>query len=94
MGVRGVLNVAQLIWRLLRDKRVSPLAKMVFLVPLVYLILPYDLLPDIAIPGLGQLDDLLLLVLTCRLFLALCPNELVLEHKAQIAERARRLGLR
>lgn len=94
MGIRGALNVVQLIWQLLRDKRVSWLAKAVFILPVAYLISPVDLVPDISLPGLGQVDDVVVFMLICRLFLALCPKDVVLEHKTRIADRTKRLGLR
>ena len=36
--------------------------------------------------GLGQVDDLLVVFLGCRLFLRLCPKEVVQEHVQAIAE--------
>jgi uncharacterized membrane protein YkvA (DUF1232 family) len=49
-----------------------------------YLILPVDLLPDV-FQGLGRLDDLVVLLLGLRLFLRLCPPEVVQEHVKAIA---------
>jgi len=47
--------------------------------------MPADLLPDFLL-GLGQVDDLLVVFLGCRLFLRLCPKEVVQEHVQAIAE--------
>jgi uncharacterized membrane protein YkvA (DUF1232 family) len=48
-------------------------------VSLIYLISPVDLIPDVAL-GLGQLDDLAVLVIGIKLFIELCPPALVREH--------------
>jgi uncharacterized membrane protein YkvA (DUF1232 family) len=64
---------------LLTDGRVSPWLKA--LIPglaLAYLILPTDLVPDF-IPILGQLDDVVLLLLAMQLFIELCPKSIVEE---------------
>ena len=52
-----------------------------------YVILPFDLIPDV-IPIVGEVDDLVILVAACRLFIALCPEELVREHVQRIDARA------
>jgi len=70
--------------RLVRDPRVSFSPKIVLLFTLAYLVAPVDLLPDFII-GLGQIDDLMILYLGCRLFLKLCPKEVVQEHVQAIA---------
>jgi uncharacterized membrane protein YkvA (DUF1232 family) len=53
----GPLENLRLTWRLLRDPKVAPYAK-VFLpiLALIYLISPIDLIPDLIL-GLGQIDD-------------------------------------
>jgi len=78
----------RLVWRLLRDARVATATKL--LIPgLVgaYLLWPVDLLPDV-IPLLGQIDDLVLLALGAKLFIQLCPPEIVQQHRTDLADRA------
>jgi uncharacterized membrane protein YkvA (DUF1232 family) len=70
--------------RLFKDPRVSLAPKLIPLGILGYLILPVDLLPDV-FQGLGRLDDLVVLLLGLRLFLRLCPPEVVQEHVKAIA---------
>ncbi|MCX8072270.1 MAG: DUF1232 domain-containing protein [Candidatus Binatia bacterium] len=77
-------NNVRLGWRLLRDGRVGWLPKAVFVGAIVYVFLPLDLLPD-TLPLVGQVDDLLLLLFAWKLFLALCPPQVVEEHARQIA---------
>ena len=41
---------------------------------------PIDLIPDIALPVIGELDDAAILWLTNYLFIELCPPNIVQEH--------------
>ncbi len=76
----------QLVWRLLRDPAVPFYLKLLPLATLLYLIFPLDLLPD-AFLGLGQVDDLGLLLLGWRLFINLSPADRVEEHRLDLAGR-------
>ena len=64
----------QLIIRLLKDKRVHPLIKMLPLLSLVYLIWSPDLL-------FGPIDDTVVIALFIQFFLALVPDEIIDELK-------------
>ena len=66
--------------RLLKDSRVPIWPKALFALALIYLLSPVDLIPDFAVPGLGYVDDLLLLFLALRAFVRFCPLGLVEEH--------------
>ena len=72
----------QLAWRLLWDGRVPVLTKIVPLLMTVYLLSPMDFIPDVAL-GLGQLDDLAIFLVGLRLFIDICPPELVAEHRGE-----------
>ena len=63
----------KLIWALLTDRRVNPLLKLLPIGALAYLIVP-----DIA---LGPIDDALVIWLGSALFIELCPEEIVKEHR-------------
>jgi hypothetical protein len=63
----------QLIIRLLRDKRVHPLIKVLPFLSLLYLVYP-DLIP-------GPFDDAVVIGLFLQFFLGLVPDELVEEHR-------------
>jgi len=63
------------IWRLMRDPRTPGWLKLLPLLALIYILSPIDFLPDLAIPGIGSLDDLVLLLLAWRLLLDLAPAE-------------------
>ncbi len=70
----------RLIWRLLKDKRVNPFLKLLPIGALIYLISPLDIIPDIALPVIGVLDDAVVLWLGATLFVNLCPDDVVQEH--------------
>lgn len=76
---RGLVEI-RLCWRLLWDRRVVFYYKLIPVFAVAYFFSPYDLLPDFIIPGIGQLDDCLVVYLACRLFLRLVPVDIVREH--------------
>lgn len=82
--VKDFFEQFRLAWRLLMDGRVPLWPKILPLLLAVYLIFPFDFVPDMAL-GLGQLDDLVLLFIGLRLFVNLCPQPLVDEHLLEIS---------
>jgi len=68
-----------LVWRLLTDSRVPFSAKLVLPGVGLYLLFPFDLIPDF-IPILGMLDDVLVIILGLWLFLRLAPRPVFDEH--------------
>jgi hypothetical protein len=63
----------QLIIRLMKDKRVHPLIKVLPFLSLLYLIYP-DFVP-------GPFDDAVVIGLFMQFFMSLVPDELVEEHR-------------
>ena len=78
------VRTLRLVWRLLQDSRVGLGPKLVPVGALLYLFSPIDLLPDF-IFGLGQLDDLGIILLGIKLFFELCPKEIVAEHRLALS---------
>jgi len=74
-GLRSLGERLRLAWRLLRDPRVPLWTKVVPVAALLYLIWPLDIVADV-IPGLGQLDDITLLLVATEAFVRLCPRHL------------------
>jgi uncharacterized membrane protein YkvA (DUF1232 family) len=74
----------QLFSRLIKDERVALGPKLVVLGVIAYMALPTDIIPDFFL-GLGQLDDLVVLFSGLKLFLRLCPPEVVQEHLRTIS---------
>jgi hypothetical protein len=64
---------AKLILRLMGDRRVNPLLKILPIASLVYMVVP-----DLAF---GPLDDAAVIYLGSYLFVELCPPEVVREHQ-------------
>lgn len=81
--LRNLPNFARLYWRLLCDRRVSLGPKALLLLSVIYVLSPIDLIPDV-VPFVGEVDDLLIIILACRLFIYLCPRAVVAEHVRRI----------
>jgi len=79
-----IIKNIKLIWRLLNDGRISPWLKMIIPVTLLYLLFPVDIVPDFA-PGLGQLDDIAVILLGLKFFVEMCPEEIVRQHLDELA---------
>ena len=86
--LKELVRQAQLVWRLFVDRRVPWGLKSIPVLVLGYIILPVppDIIPDF-IFGLGQLDDLAVLLLGSKLFIELCPPEVVREHLRALGAR-------
>ena len=65
------------------DRHVPLWVKAVPILSLVYLIWPFDLFSD-PVLGLGQLDDVAVILIGMRLFISLCPPELVQRHRRRM----------
>ena len=76
LGIRGL---GRLVFALMRDRRVPLAVKLILPAAVLYVVLPFDFLPDI-IPVLGQIDDLLLLLVAAVVFLASVPRAVLFEH--------------
>ena len=76
----GLVKQGRLAWRLLRDGRVPGWAKMVPFAALIYFLSPIDLIPDLALPGLGEIDDIFVILLALKMFVDLSPASVVREH--------------
>src|SRR4026207_2376777 len=78
--VRDFLMRVKLIWSLMKDGRVSPLLKVIPVLGVLYLVMPIDLVSEIALPLVGELDDAAVLWLTNYVFVELCPPDIVMQH--------------
>jgi len=86
--VRGIIthlpHFVRLFYRLMTDPRVPLMVKLVPLIGVLALITPPALELDF-IPIIGELDWLLVGFLTLKLFVWLCPPDVVREHVSRIA---------
>ncbi|MGH7572107.1 MAG: YkvA family protein [Gemmatimonadota bacterium] len=86
-GSRGVLrelvlflpHFVVLLRRLLGDSRVPRRSKLVLCGTMLYLVSPIDVIPDF-VPGLGQVDDLVVVLLALHSLLNHVDEKVVLEH--------------
>lgn len=76
--VRFLPDVATLLWRLARDPRVPWTGKAVAAGAVAYVVSPIDLVPDF-LAGIGQLDDIWIVVRALRLLFRSAGYELMQE---------------
>ena len=80
LSIRGKIS---LFWRAFRDRDVPVVAKAVLPLLVVYIAMPFDIVPDF-IPLLGQLDDLVVVAAGMTLFLALTPRHVIEYHLGEL----------
>jgi uncharacterized membrane protein YkvA (DUF1232 family) len=73
----GISNHLKLVFRLLRDPRVNPFLKLIPIGTLLYLVIP-DLI-------IGPIDDAAVIGFGLFVFVELCPQDVVEEHRAALA---------
>ena len=78
----------RLYWRLFWDRRVPVWPKALLVGALAYVALPFDFIPDV-LPWIGEVDDLVIVLVAARWFIRWCPPDLVREHARAIDERRR-----
>ena len=83
--LRDVVLRIKLILRLMGDRRVNFLLKLLPVASLVYLFMPLDLISGITLPVIGALDDAAVIWLGAYLFLELAPPQVVQEHMKQLS---------
>ncbi len=73
-GLLGeILRQIKLVWQLMIDPQVSLWVKLIPPIAILYLLSPIDLVPD-PILGLGQLDDLAVLLIAVKLFIEMSSS--------------------
>jgi uncharacterized membrane protein YkvA (DUF1232 family) len=77
---QDLIQRLRLILRLMGDKRVNFLLKLLPIAAAIYVISPVDLIPAAVVPIIGALDDAAVIWLGTTLFVSLCPDEVVQEH--------------
>lgn len=78
--IRGLLaSVGKLMLGLLKDPRVPARHKLMLAGVGAYVLLPFDVVPD-WFPGLGQVDDLMLVAQALDLLVNKIPEDVVADH--------------
>lgn len=83
---REIWQQIRLVFRLVADPEVPFYLKILPFITVVYLIVPIDLLPDVA-PVLGQIDDIAFLLVGSKIFLELTPQHIVARHMREIRQQ-------
>ncbi len=76
-----IWRTMQLVWRLMLDGRVPPLPKLIVPLIALYIISPIDLIPEGLLLFVGAIDDIALLFFGTKLFIGMCPPDVVEEHR-------------
>lgn len=90
-AVKGLLKRGRLVLRLMGDERVPFLLKGLPVFSLLYLISPFDFIPEALvlvlgpIGAVGALDDVAVILLILNLFISLAPPDVVAEHQRELA---------
>ena len=82
----NLFNSFRIAWKLMWNGQVPFSAKIVPIITIIYVLSPIDILPDV-VPGLGQLDDVAILLLGVQAFIALSPQDIVKRIRAEIEGR-------
>lgn len=72
----------RLYWRVFSNPRTPTATKILFIAALGYLVSPIDVLPDIAIPFAGHLDDLIVLPVLFWIGMKFVPKDVLKEATA------------
>jgi uncharacterized membrane protein YkvA (DUF1232 family) len=84
--IQDAVRQFRLAWRLFWDQRVPVWTKLIPPVALGYVLFPFDIITDLA-PGLGQLDDIAVVLIGLKLFVELSPPDVVREHLRALGAR-------
>lgn len=83
---RELWQQARLVFALMRDPEVPFYLKLLPFLAVLYLFFPADIIPDIFL-GLGQLDDVTILLVGSKIFVELSPAHVVARHLDHIRQQ-------
>jgi len=69
-----------LAWRLMVDRRVNVVHKLIPPLALLYILSPVDIAPEIIFGPLGLIDDVGVAIFALEFFIQMAPNTVVKEH--------------
>lgn len=85
--LRHLPNFFKLYWRLFKDRRVPLRAKVILVAAALYVLSPFDFVPELLTPLFGVVDDLGVILVAARWFISLCPPDVVQERVSEISEK-------
>ena len=74
---QGIADHLKLVWRLWQDSRINPILKLLPFGSIIYVINPLDMIIPVV-------DDVGVVWLFTYMFIELCPQDIVEEHRAAI----------
>ena len=91
IGLLMRFGAARWIMKLLTDRRIPIRAKLIIVAAFIYLISPFDLVPDI-VPISGWIDDIVVTLVAGVLFMLMVPRDVLMEHMGRRASTRPRDG--
>ncbi len=90
LAILHLPDFLKLAWYLMGDKRVPWYLKALVYFGIVYVISPFDLLPDYLLPVFGYIEDMVILYYMIKLLIKHSPQDVVREYVKIIDEEKRR----
>lgn len=78
------LRFVRLIWRLVCDRRVPLYLKGMLALAILYVLSPFDLIPETFLFIFGLVDDVAILLLAGTYFMRWSPQDVIAEHVAMM----------
>ena len=78
-ALRDIPDYLRLAWGLLRDGRVAKADKLLVAAAVLYVLNPFDFIPDV-VPFLGQVDDLFLIVVATQRMITRAGRDVIEDH--------------
>lgn len=78
-AIKDLPSFMRLLYGLMFDGRVSPVDKALVGAAFAYILMPFDLIPDV-VPFMGQVDDIFLLVLSLRRLIENAGRNVLHDH--------------
>ncbi len=82
----------RLSWRLMVDSRVPWYLKLIVVAAVLYVLSPFDLIPEAFVPHFGLGEDLFIFLLSIRNLIRKTPEKIVTKHAREIAHNTEREG--
>ena len=82
----------RLSFRLLGDGRVPFHLRLVYICILIYVVSPFDLIPEAILPPLGFIEDIVLFLFGLHNLIKFSPADVVKEHAEKLAEKKKKKG--
>jgi len=79
LQILSFYQLPKILFRALISRKVSVWLKLPIILSIVYLISPFDIIPDLLKPGIGHLDDIFALIVAISIFINFIPQKTLVE---------------